>query len=61
MKNIKLEIIKEVLRFTFLVLLVLGFCQISLADEKFVQNIHIKGNTLIDPTYWKSILTSAMD
>jgi len=49
MKNIKLQIIKEVLSFTFLVLLVLGFCQISLADEKFVQNIHIKGNTLIDP------------
>jgi len=49
MKNINLQIIKAFRISTFLVLLVLGFSQMSVAGEKFVKNIHIKGNTLIDP------------
>lgn len=49
MKNLKLKIIRETLRFTFLFLLTLGLSQISQANETFIKNIHIKGNTLIDP------------
>jgi len=51
MKIIKLQIIKESIQFTFLVLLILGFTQISVAGEHFVKNINIKGNTLIDPYF----------
>ena len=49
MKIAKSPIITESVRFTFLVLLILGFTRISLAGETFVKNIHIRGNTLIDP------------
>ena len=49
MKNLKSQIIKLSIPIIFLVLLMLGFTQISIAGETFVKNIHIKGNTLIDP------------
>jgi len=49
MKNLKSQIIKLFICNTFLVLLIIGFSQKSVAGETFVKNIDIKGNTLIEP------------
>ena len=47
-QNFKFQITRAITGFAFLIIFFLSFVQISIANESFIKNINVKGNTLVD-------------